>query len=639
VLFLFLSFNAQAFFISDGGSGMKLSGNVGQGAYSTYYPNTLDNASYSSCTIPYSSQFESLIFDVNGDFISDVVVSSSSAIYVYDFNCGLIALINMAPSLMPERTNLDGDSDLEISFVSGNIIYSYEYVDGGFVALGSNSVPFTPDMFTCWNSYCYVGDTYDAGTPLNVRFYTYDFSSPEAPILYHNYTASHGVAAATWLTDMDGTGSMRDTAAYTIDGSNAYIPFISRWMDSNGKMPVIIFNDDGTKYNNFTTFSSTAGAGAPNTKIKYQQADIVNIGGSNYILVTVGGMDNSPYAWHYQAIYSLDGTLMQKLQEARGSNFKPRYSNFITGLYDQTAYNRICLLNATATSHYYVDCWDASINRIYHTNFSQSFTAINTSGTPYGVVMADFYSDSDRLCFADYRGIYCDDGIYIDFNSTALGVGAYNTKDRSLFNSVSIGTSYSTIPMFVINNPTGITQVYRNTQISTTCGDTVCDAWENWFTCSVDCGNLTVGGLNSTGTFCNAGVECYTGLCEYNKCTLLGDNKECLYSDQCLSGSCVNGHCTKPSLWDSLDYSKEQQFGTGTNTNNFIALFIMIGIAIMIILAGKSTLAIIAGVAFFYVMGFFFAMVGWLSPFILLGLVFVALIGFVLLFMTGGSSD
>ena len=148
--------------------------------------------------------------------------------------------------------------------------------------------------------------------------------------------------------------------------------------------------------------------------------------------------------------------------------------------------------------------------------------------------------------------------------------------------------------------------------------------------------------LNETGDYCNNNADCLSGLCEYNFCVLKVGRAECTSNSQCLSGVCSNEHCTDPDAWVKVEAVKTQLFGDSESSNNMIALVIIIGVPIMIVLAIASTvpeaigIVIAMAILLMYVLAFFMTIIGWLSPFILLGFIMVALIGMALKFI--GSS-
>ncbi len=146
--------------------------------------------------------------------------------------------------------------------------------------------------------------------------------------------------------------------------------------------------------------------------------------------------------------------------------------------------------------------------------------------------------------------------------------------------------------------------------------------------------------LSTIGDNCLKNSECSTGKCEYGICAPKIRGESCAFSGECLSGECQNGKCTKASLWQRISISKTQQFGNDGDTNNFIALFFIIGIPALILWAGhKSRLVVVSAIAIMFALSFFFAMVGWLSFFIVFGLFISSSMVFFALMIFGGSSN
>lgn len=139
--------------------------------------------------------------------------------------------------------------------------------------------------------------------------------------------------------------------------------------------------------------------------------------------------------------------------------------------------------------------------------------------------------------------------------------------------------------------------------------------------------------INGTGAGCNDDADCESGKCDYGFCVLKVTNEPCTENSQCLSGVCTNNKCSKVGLWEGIDASKDQMFGDSTNTNNFLALFIM-GVGVLFLVAKAGVPGLMLGAVWFYAFGIFFTIVGWLSPFItvicIIGGVVVAVIGLIL---------
>lgn len=130
------------------------------------------------------------------------------------------------------------------------------------------------------------------------------------------------------------------------------------------------------------------------------------------------------------------------------------------------------------------------------------------------------------------------------------------------------------------------------------------------------------------GESCSVNWQCFTNLCNYlGICDRKGFLAACSASYECQSGKCANDKCTKPTIWQSVDQSKTDIAGNDLATNNLVSIIISIlaGVALMVSVyrMGGGTMAAVAGGATFLISMFFCALGGWLSPFILIGLVVV----------------
>lgn len=146
-------------------------------------------------------------------------------------------------------------------------------------------------------------------------------------------------------------------------------------------------------------------------------------------------------------------------------------------------------------------------------------------------------------------------------------------------------------------------------------------------------------GLYGVGVYCEDDSDCLTGKCEYGACVKKSFKDLCTQNSECISGICENAHCTDAGVAGNIEASLEQQYGDDDASKNFVALFLMVGIMIVIILATKSRMGIIAGIATFYAQGIYWAVRGWLSPFILLGMFLVVLIAFMFIMIIGHKSE
>lgn len=145
--------------------------------------------------------------------------------------------------------------------------------------------------------------------------------------------------------------------------------------------------------------------------------------------------------------------------------------------------------------------------------------------------------------------------------------------------------------------------------------------------------------LADIGDYCHDDSDCLTGKCEYHRCVKKTGGLECEFGWQCLSGECVNGICNNPTLIESLTQAKDSQFGDDKSTSTFISLFIMIGIPVLLIFAGRSTLSVVAGIVVYYALAGLFTIMGWLEPFILVLSILSGLILVVLAVVIGTGGD
>ena len=312
------------------------------------------------------------------------------------------------------------------------------------------------------------------------------------------------------------------------------------------------------------------------------------------------------------------------------------YSNIAVADFNKDGSNEMCYFNCSSTNSMKTfNCYDADYDLVFQKlNMSSDFSY---SGSHQFIcpdfVMGDLMPEYDNMCLASVEGIFC-------FNGTNDTIHVYDT-------GYTTGTGTPIIVEIDTNRSLGI--VYADADKGfvitpdyinySSCGDGICDAWENEFTCPEDFVVCLLGegvdeavGDYSEGSPCDQDSDCAGDMrCEYGFCTKLPASYDCSSDEDCISGDCMNGKCTKASWWIMLQASKDQQFGDDTNTNNFLALFFMLMIAGFLGYYGNVWM----GVGAFYVLGIFFTIVGWLSMILLFGLILTGVIAIVFKFMIG----
>lgn len=135
------------------------------------------------------------------------------------------------------------------------------------------------------------------------------------------------------------------------------------------------------------------------------------------------------------------------------------------------------------------------------------------------------------------------------------------------------------------------------------------------------------------GEKCDIDANCFTNYCDFlHACAKKGFGAGCVANYECMSNKCAAGACTKPTLWQTIDTAKTDAAGSDANSNNLIAFVISLALGIVVLGAaayiGAGAFSALAGGGVFFIALFFFAIVGWLSPFILIGAIVVLILLF-----------
>jgi len=619
---------ANADYLSSGGNSF-----IG---YASNFAGALTN--FSQCSIGRNTNYNSIAGDFALIGYPQIVTYDSNTVTIYDTDCSIIGQVSIGATIeaQPIIMNTDGDSYPEIIVLTNSnvVIIKTNFSQGIFEISKSISTDKSYEDITCLSARneCYLFNEGDRNVSsvyisnnsiinhLNLLTYLFDDLPNYSALSNMRFNTQAGI---NWWNfgESGGIFELGGTIYYTLVCGMTYT--------TNSNMYCNLLKNDvyGTTTNDKTIIVS--GFGAKPSALKQVNAFMAQLGTSAKIFITVcddvrGGFAN---------VYDLSGTIFYNSGFNAYCDDGAGFSNWAVADYNKDGINEGCY----ATNGYnlaglpYLYCIDQFGHALYNTSIG------SLENKTYTMALMDFNSSKSTL------GVVFPDGVYYP-NATVKLEKVYDTGLSRNSNYAKIGITFTSLSkingFWISGNNTGVL-VYP-TAIYVTCGDGFCDGLENSLTCPLDCSINSTGILNGTGTPCVSSDECSVGGCVAGQCQLLGFNAFCNSNNDCLSGTCKNGRCTKPTLWTSIDASKTENFGDDKPTNNLLSLIFMLSIAGILIGVGvrnQSNATVYAGLASFFMMGFFFAVVGWLSPFLIFGLVIVLIAIIVFMFMMGGSSD
>lgn len=109
----------------EGGTGLDLQGGLSDLGYASNYDNPTPY-NYSYCNVD-ASKYNAIAFDLDKDGLTEYIYSSDSKITIYTSDCVIKAEIIKPVTAMPILTNWNDNEYQEITFMSNEIITSYEY--------------------------------------------------------------------------------------------------------------------------------------------------------------------------------------------------------------------------------------------------------------------------------------------------------------------------------------------------------------------------------------------------------------------------------------------------------------------------------------------------------------------------------
>lgn len=607
-------------------------------AYGSNYDNPNDNLTadnYTLCSIS-KSDYTPIAGDFGQTGTLKIVVTNlaTDTLTIYNSDCSLFDEISVGTNIMamPVLLNPKDLYSQKIVVLTSSVLRTYWYnpVVGSFelsssVSLGAYSTdPFY--LLTCLDEYtdssrnpkCWVMD-YN-GVALSVQILIFD-------MVENTFSVVNNVPDDAFIFDYTGYNGLTSFRNPVTD-YDFYIPF-GFYKSDHGSLRGDMYNETGG--NLFSYNGSYYGVAVASEYL--DASDFVAKLGNNYRLFSyryIGTTTNNYYSSVF--INDLGGStlLTVGVNMTGGTPFNmnnvshKRLSNWAVADYDKDGSNEACFLVNNDDDEIWLQCYEASLDQS-NGDIRVNYTGIMNNLSNF--VLADFIPSKSVLGVATQEGIfYPTEKNY----STGKTIGI----DDLGFIITIFKDAVVDAPIYVYTDDDEGYIVYPEIDLDT-CGNGDCEYWESmieWhpYYCPADCYQDEPVGEYSVGSPCETDDDCDANLkCEYGVCTLLTGGAECSSNAECLSGSCVNGKCVKASWWDSLEASKNQQFGDDTNTNNFLALFFIIAIAGFLGYYGN----IWAGVGAFYILGIFFTIVGWLSIFILFGFILTGVIALVFGFM------
>jgi hypothetical protein len=620
---------ANADYLSSGGNSFI--------AYGSNFAGSITD--YEQCSIGINTNYNSIAGDFALIGYPQIVTYDTNTVTVYNTDCSIVGQVSIGATIQaqPVIMNTDGDSFPEILILTSTEvkIIKANFSTATFEVIKSISTDKSYEDMTCLSARneCYLFNEGDRNVSsiyisnntivnhLNLLTYLFD----DLP----NYSALSNIrfntqAGINWWN----FGS--DTGIFELGGVIYYTAVCGMTFTTNSVMYCNILKNDVFGVTTNTATISVSGFDAKPSNLKQVNAFIAQLGTSARVFITAcddvrGG---------FNKIYDLSGNLVYSSGYNAYCDDGAGFTNWAIADYNKDGANEACYATggySLASLPQYLYCLDSFGNFLYNTTIG------TTENKTYSLSLIDFNSSKSTL------GVVFPDGVYYP-NSTGELSREYFTGLSRNSNYAKIGVTFTSLSaingFWISGNNTGIL-VYP-TAINVVCGDNVCSGLENSLVCPQDCSINATGQLNATGFPCINDSDCTYGKCLYNACTLLNSFADCEVNNDCISGSCTNGKCAKASLWTQIDYSKTDNFGNDSETNNFLSILIMI-----IVMAGLSFYGIkiqsaapfYAGIIAFFALGIFFGVVGWLSPFLVFGMLIVLVAIVVFMFMMGGSSN
>jgi len=591
--------------------------------FSSNYPN--GTIYMSENTISTTNTYQPLVIRPNLNETDNLIFTfSNNAIIVYDKNLEVLDTYTFTTANIAGSSctlDIEGDSIIDIIVPvddGGDLEYRImKYTSSGLIESDTIDIPdsVSPDAVCNILNPIPLVYTYNQ-TPDGIDIFAYDL---ELKIMYNSYIIPDGIILN--------------------DCVKAEIPYYNHPLSignidyDNAYEIIMVYQNSAKSFvsYNMTVFDTVTG------DVEIDNVGIVEYGsidkwcnrvavspvqiGQDSSLKEIAIMLQPATSLETSMIAVYDSTGVQKY--FRDDSSTDVISNIVVGDIDANGYNDFCFKLKDRFR---------CINHNYNNILALPITSYNIGNY---ISMSDFIHDND------YAEVVTADGI-ISFNDTSI-----ISLNKNF--SVLYDPDYITIPVSVMSRSSfskdivmfkdDSLTIISNYSDVTVCGDGICEGSETMLSCYVDCNPYIEPVIELNGSDvnepCTENADCKSNLCEYGICTLRTEGLSCIDDTQCLSGSCNEGKCTKPTYWNKIEASKNQQFGDDSKTNLFIAITLTLFLTGTIIYLTRSVVGVIIGVIVFMTSVIFFTIVGWLSAWILFSLlfffIFMMFVGWVLL--------
>lgn len=604
--------------------------------YSLNYPTQLQNytnTSYSICSLG-ASDFAPIVVDFNKDGYGEILTGAGTQYTLYNRDCSPLTSFSVfnAPRGAPVMDNPDSDTQMNIYIGNNSHLWDYEYnpASGEFDYLASsNKSNLGASHYVCpWlTNYCY-------GVVSSVGGY---FTMQKYNMITHSTDgyaqAGSGLNGASYVDKRIGYHFSK----VNVIGGSAIYRIITPWVDDTGNdLYISLWNGQTGAYITTALLNNFAGTTA---NIKHLDSFIAQLGTANYVFTSYD--INTTFG--YNGVFISDSTNLNTLYSDYNSTAASTAGNWISnwavGDFNHDGSNDACYLTwrdydgpgKTGYNHSSFVCLASAGGEPTEIDVTGDITINN-------IVMGDFisYADSGR----NYSEIATCEGIF-EYNGVSFdkifdtGISGTCAGELEVYLDGSSG-----VPMFFYTDSTrGI--VVKASAVGAYCGNNVCDLYENPYNCLEDCPiNATGAGTLGVGVFVdsqNASL-CLSGYIAGGKCSLRPASFPCDLNSQCLSDSCINDKCTTPTWIESIGAIKDDwgasDIGSSTLLSLIVSLFCMGGVALLLGKFINGIVPALAGLLVFILVFSFLGIIGWVSPFLLIGMWFLialAALGLILL--------